>query len=134
VVRRENEADGADGDAVSAIILTPDQLHVLQHSLGVDKHGRGEHYRNRYVCDAGNPVIGSLVASGLMEDWGAKSIASGMHWYVVTDDGKRAMFAQSPPPPKLTRSQQRWKRFVESGALDCGWSFPEWLKTEEGRK
>jgi hypothetical protein len=114
--------------------LSDEQLHVLQHSLGVDKYGRGEHYRNRYVCDTGNPVIDSLVSAGLMVDASAPSFCDGMHCYMVTDDGKRAMFSNSPEPPKLTRSQKRWKRFVDSGAKEVGWSFPEWLKTEDGRR
>jgi hypothetical protein len=116
--------------------LSPAQLHVLQHSLGVDGFGRGNHYRNRYVCDPGNPEIESLLALGLMEDVTrqVRTSMDGMHCYVVTDAGKRAMFANSPRPPKLTRSEKRWARFVDSGAKEVGWSFPEWLKTEEGRK
>lgn len=116
--------------------ISEEQLHVLQHSLGVDKYGRGEHYRNRYVCDRGDSVIDSLVALGLMEALGTAKpgLLGGMECYMVTYAGKRAMFENSPEPPKLTRSQQRWKRFVESGAKDVGWSFPEWLKTEEGRR
>ena len=113
--------------------LTKEQLSVLQHSLGVDQYGRGNHYRNRYVCDPGDPVIDSLVALGLMVDRCAPSFTVGMHCYMVTDDGKRAMFKHSPKPPKLTRSQRRWRRFIDSGAHEVGWSFPEWLKTDEGK-
>jgi hypothetical protein len=87
--------------------LTKEQLHTLQHSLGVDQYGRGNHYRNRYVCDPGDSVIDSLVAAGLMVDASAPSFCGGMHCYMVTDDGKRAMFKHSPQPPKLTRSQKR---------------------------
>jgi hypothetical protein len=113
--------------------LSKEQLHAIQHALGCDEYGRGNHYRNRYVCDPGNRVIESLVEAGLMADASAPSFTGGMHCYMVTDDGKRAMFKHSPQPPKLTRSQKRWNRFVESGAKEIGWSFPEWLKTDEGK-
>lgn len=62
--------------------LTPEQLHVLQHSLGTDKHGetayRGRDegdgkwwfHRNHYAGDA-TPLLDGLVAAGLMRDAGA---------------------------------------------------------------
>ena len=49
-------------------------------------------------------------------------------WAKVT--GKAAMLAESPKPPKLTRSQQRYRRFLKA---DVGVSFREWLKDWEPR-
>lgn len=43
----------------------------------------------------------------------------------VTEEGKAAMLAQSPKPPVLTRSQQRYQRFLKA---DSGLSFREWLR------
>lgn len=122
--------------------LTPEQLHILQHSLGCDKYGQGkrgrdEHdgclgfYRNRYAADP-FPVMDSLVALGLMRDHGAYELAGGMHLYRVTEAGVLAMDEQSPEPPKLTRSQQRFRDFQSA---DTGESFREWLlRTEHNRK
>jgi hypothetical protein len=45
----------------------------------------------------------------------------------VTDAGKVAMLEQSPKPPKLTRSQQRYRRYLDA---DAGASFREWLEWE----
>ena len=70
---------------MTTIVLTAEQLHAIQHSLGCDKYGRGNHYRNRYVCHPGNPVIDSLVAAGMMVDTAPPSFTGGMHCYVVND-------------------------------------------------
>jgi len=107
-------------------LLTGEQLHILQHSLGVDKHGQGEQYRNNYVCDPGDPDIDALIAAGLMADRGSMGeLTDGMHVYMVTDAGKVVMREQSPPPPRLTRSQRRYQAFLDN---DCGLTFREWLK------
>ena len=66
--------------------MNQEQLHILQHSLGVDQYGQGE---------------------------------------IVTESGKAAVRCESPKPPKLTRSQKRYREFLNE---DCGASFGEWLK------
>jgi hypothetical protein len=38
---------------------------------------------------------------------------------------------ESPLPPKLTRSQKRYRDFLSS---DCGYSFREWLQLCEDRR
>lgn len=43
----------------------------------------------------------------------------------VTDEGKAAMLRESPAPPKLTRSQQRYRDYLEA---DTGFSFREYLE------
>ncbi len=100
--------------------MTAEQLQILQHSLGVDQYGRGEMYRNHF-CAGGDD---ELVALGYMQqhattDW--------LPYYnvSVTDAGKQAMLNESPNRPKLTRSQQRYRDFLDA---DCGMSFFEWLK------
>lgn len=122
------------------LALTPEQLHVLQHSLGCDQYGNstasehheGGYYRNRYVCDSGDPAVDSLVAVNLMKDCGPSSLAGGMHLYVVTPEGVAAMKEQSPKAPTLTRAQRRYRQFLQA---DCGYSFREWLRyMEEARK
>jgi hypothetical protein len=49
----------------------------------------------------------------------------------VTEDGKRAMLAASPNPPKLTRSQRRYREFLDA---DSGLSFLEWLKYSAAKR
>jgi hypothetical protein len=120
--------------------LTPEQLHILQHSLGCDKYGqsksrgRDEHdgcfgfYRNRFVTDAASEdgkICEEIVAAGLMQSHGPQKLAAGMHCYGVTQAGILVMDEQSPEPPKLTRGQQRYREFLRS---ECGESFGEWLK------
>lgn len=104
--------------------MTPEQLHVLQHALGVDKHGQGEMYRNHF-CAGGTdvPICESLVALGLMETF----TRSYLPYYncTVTNAGRTAMMAESPKPPKLTRSQRRYREFLHA---DTGRKFGEWLK------
>ena len=49
--------------------MTPEQLHILQHSLGLDEYGRGTMYRNHFVTGEGSldhPHCVALVEAGLM--------------------------------------------------------------------
>jgi len=108
-------------------------LHILQHSLGLDRHGfyKGsrEGYRNHFASGPDcyhYALCRELVAMGFMvehppRDWMTYSC------FVVTDTGRAAVEAQSPPEPKLTRSQKRYRRFLR---VDCGLSFREWLRVE----
>lgn len=108
--------------------MNSEQLHILQHSLGCDEFGRSKHrgrdegdgcfgyYRNRFVTDPQNDdgkQCVELVRLGFMQDYGAQTIAGGMHCYAVTERGLEAMRCASPQPPKLTRSQQRYPRYRE---------------------
>jgi hypothetical protein len=109
--------------------MTPEQLHILQHSLGVDQYGRGEMYRNHYV--GGENQCRPLVALGYMVERAASELTGGDPCFHVTEAGKRAMLAESPIPPKLTRAQERYRRFL---AADTGYSFGEWLKAEKDQR
>lgn len=107
-------------------MLTPQQLEILQHSLGVDQYGQGQMYRNHFCAGgADEDICRELVALGYMETF----TRSYLPYYncTVTDAGKAAMSAQSPKPPKLTRSQQRYRRFLKA---DTGESFIQWLKDQ----
>jgi hypothetical protein len=104
--------------------LTPEQLQILQHSLGVDQYGRGQHYRNHF-CAGGKDeaTCRELVAMGYMQQH-ATTDAFPYFNCSVTKEGKRAMAESSPVPPKLSRSQLRYRRFLSA---DSGLSFREWL-------
>lgn len=112
--------------------MSDNQLHILQHALGLDEYGRGSMYRNHYVTDAeGDPDCETLRKAGLMKGWGAREIFGGGRMYSVTDKGKDAVIELSPPAPKLTRSQKRYQRWLNA---DCGMSFGEWLKLGIGTR
>lgn len=105
-------------------------LHTLQHSLGVDQHGQGEQYRNHFVTDETSPdgqLCAALTAAGLMRKREPRpSIYSGMDLWHVTDAGKTFVAEHSPPPPKLSRAAQRYRRYMDA---DSSLSFGEWLRT-----
>lgn len=106
------------------MILTSEQLHILQHSLGVDEFGQGKMYRNHF-CAGGEDedICRQLVDAGYMETFERPYLP--YYNCSVTKDGKAAMAEQSPKPPKLSRSQRRYRRFLDH---DSGLSFGEWMK------
>jgi hypothetical protein len=108
--------------------MTPEQLHILQHSLGVDQYGLGEQYRNHYV--GGAEECRPLVEMGYMTEHKASEITGGDPLFTVTIIGKQAMRLESPKPPKITRSQQRmidYRNFAD--AWDC--TFKEFLQVQK---
>jgi len=111
--------------------MTERQLEILQHSLGVDQHGQGKMYRNHFCAGADDePVCRELVALGYMRqhattDWLPYFNCS------VTDAGKQAVRDQSPPPPKLTRSQKRYRDWLEVADL---MSFRDYMRYEQEKK
>ena len=106
--------------------MKPRLLEILQHSLGVDKYGQGEMYRNHF-CAGGDdePLCRELVEMGYMRVFAPN--ASPLPYYncTVTEAGKEAVRRESPKPPKLTRGQQRYREFLHA---DSGMSFIDWLK------
>lgn len=105
--------------------LTKEQLHILQHSLGVDEYGQGPMYRNQF-CAGGDDerICRELIVMGYMQqhqttDWLPYFNCS------VTTEGRAAARRESPKPPLLTRSQRRYREFLRgSGEM----KFGEWLK------
>lgn len=109
--------------------MTPSQLHVLQHAFGIDQHGRGRAYRHHFCTSEGGQDwtdCQSLVEAGMMVRYPPAAISGGDHVFVVTVAGEVAARIQSPPPPKLTRSQCRYRRWLNE---DGGLTFGEWLKS-----
>ena len=104
--------------------LTTEQLHVLQHALGVDEYGQGKQYRNHFCAGADDEAVcRELVDMGYMETFERPYLS--YYNCMVTEAGKAAMAAESPKPPKLTRSQVRYRLFLSH---DSGMGFGEWLK------
>ena len=105
-------------------------LHILQHSLGVDQFGQGKQYRNHFVTGEGStdyPHCMSAVDAGLMYRRDGSDITGGMDLFHVTDAGRRYVAAASPAPPKLTRSQQRYRCYLDA---ESSLSFIEWLRAQ----
>ena len=110
-----------------------DRLHILQHALGVHRYGRGEQYRCHFVTSPGSddyaPCM-ELVAAGLLVRRDPSALTGGSHCFLVTDAGRQYVRDHSPPPPKLTRAQRRYRDWL---AADNGMRFGEWIKRWEHR-
>ncbi len=114
--------------------MNPAHLQILQHSLGVDKYGQGDQYRNRFVTGPRTvdwPHCRALTDAGLMEDHGSIAAFGGMHLFSVTPAGVDAVALQSPAPPKVSRSKQRYRDFLRS---ETSLSFMEWIHWTARRK
>ena len=111
-----------------------DKLHILQHALGVDEYGQGEQYRSHFVTGSGSVDYAAsmeLVAAGLMtrRDGGTLPFG-GDDQFHVTDAGRAFVASNSPPPPRLTRSQKRYRAWLDGPA---DWmSFGEYLRASAG--
>jgi len=121
--------------------MTPEQLHILQHSLGCDKYGLNDHpetnpgpehypyYRNHF-CGGGKDeeTCKELVALGFMQQHATTEWLPYFNCS-VTKAGIAAMKEASPKPPKVTRSQQRMRDYRDfADAFDC--TFKDFLKIE----
>jgi hypothetical protein len=104
--------------------VTPRQLEILQHSLGLDQYGQGNMYRNHFCAGGDDEIVcRELVALGYMEQFTRKFLP--YFNCLVTDAGKTAVKRESPMPPKLTRGQKNYRAFLD---CDFGQKFGEWLK------
>lgn len=125
------------------MLVTPRHLEILQHALGLDKHGLCENYRNgrrhydfsphrNHFCAGGDDEVlcRELVSIGYMHTWPGADDAGRVPGYPyfncsVTEAGKEAVRRESPAPPKRTRSQERYRDYLDA---DSGMRFGEWLK------
>lgn len=104
------------------------QLHILQHSLGLDQYGRGTMYRSHFVTGEGSMDHAdcmALVEAGYMGVRKNHPLAGGDDGFWVTEAGKVAVVEHSPSPPKLTRSQQTYRDWL---SYDSSMSFIEYAK------
>lgn len=110
--------------------MKPRHLEILQHALGLDEHGQsknvghGGYNRNWFAAGADDePACRELVAAGLMIEHRRTDVYP-YYNCSVSDAGKQAVKEHSPKPPKLSRSQRRYRKFL---AHDSGMTFKEWL-------
>lgn len=101
--------------------MNPRHLEILQHALGLDKYGQGSFYRNRFVTGPGSDDFEhccDLVEAGYMAR--AKCdpafIGETNELFYVTEIGVEQVKTHSPKPPKLTRSQARYRRYLNADA------------------
>ncbi|MDM9619109.1 hypothetical protein [Rhizobium sp. S96] len=107
------------------------QLHILQHTLGLDQYARGTFYRNHFVTGEGSKDHDdciALVEAGFMRVRKDHPLSGGDHVFWVTDAGKIAVVENSPAPPKkpiLSRAKQTYQDWLEQ---DCCMPFIEYAK------
>lgn len=96
--------------------LTPEQTDVLLHTLGITEPG-SRSTRNLFVTGKNDPYVAdmeALVAAGLMRETRAPGfLPEGGRVFRATDAGLAHALSIQPKPPKLTRSQQRYRRWLE---------------------
>lgn len=108
---------------------TPQQIHILRHSLGLDDNGHGNQYRNYFCtgldCDSYTDCS-QLEQMGMMSD----AAESGKNIFFTVTELGRAEALKGVVYPKLTRSQRRIQAFRKA---DSGLTFREWLNTKFGK-
>ncbi len=113
--------------------MTPSQLQILQHALGVDRYGQGKRYRSHFCtgpeCNNWDDCQ-ALVAADLMQEHKSSQLSGGNSIFTVTGSGVLAMITESPAPPKLTRSQKRYQEWLDA---DNGMTFCEFIKAYRER-
>ncbi|WP_445978293.1 hypothetical protein ACUVWM_18785 [Stenotrophomonas muris] len=115
-------------DQAIAGALPDAELEILRHALGVGDCGRERSYRNHFVTSPGgadHKHCVALVARGFMVQRAGNAITGGSDLFNVTEAGRVAVQEHTPPPPKLTRSQQRYQQFLR---YDGGVTFGEFLR------
>lgn len=109
--------------------MTDKQLGILQHAVGADEYGRISMNSRNFYCagEDDKSDCQALIDMGFMKRHKTTELFPYFNCS-VTDAGKAAMKDASPIPPKLTRSQQRYRRFLDA---DLGCTFREFLAMEE---
>lgn len=116
--------------------MKPRLVEILQHTIGANEYGeipRG-YDRNHFVTDEATadwPLCQELVALGMMEQRTPHVSAGGSPWFSATSAGKNAAIEHAKPRPKLTRSQERYQRYLSVG--DLFENFRQFLQYD-GRK
>lgn len=74
--------------------LSPEQMHILRHSLGVPEPKQSNMYRNHFVTGEGSkdhPDCMELVELGLMTRRAGNQLTGGDDLFLVTEAGKVAV-------------------------------------------
>ena len=102
-------------------------LHILQHSLGLDQYGEGRQYRNHFVTGAGSKdwdACRALVDAGLMtEQKGHPLLTDGDSVFYVTPAGIDFVALNSPAKP----NEPKPSRYTEYLHSEYSEGFAEYL-------
>jgi|SRR6185437_4867959 len=111
--------------------ITPRQLEILQHALGVDKYGltpKGytPYTRNHFCAGVSDEAdCRALIGLGFMAEHARTEWLPYLNCS-VTVDGIKAMHQASEKPTKVSRSARRFEEYRQfSDVFDC--TFREWL-------
>ena len=105
-------------------------LHILQHSLGVDRFGRGPQYRNHFVTGEGStdhPDCMKAVAQGLMERHAGSPLTGEMDLFVVTDAGREFVAIHSDKVDRKQKARDRYSRFLDLSDVMPDLTFRQFL-------
>lgn len=112
--------------------MTKEQLHILQHSLGVDKYGltpKGytPYTRNHFCAGVSDEsTCRELVELGYMVQHERREDLPYFNCSVTTE-GMKAMHAASEKPPKMSRSAKRFEEYRTFDDAFGGCTFRQWL-------
>ena len=100
------------------IFVNEKQLHILQHTLGLNEYGEGRKYRNHFVTSKGCSDYDSiqiLIENGLMVKrcW----LFTEQKCFSVTEKGIDFVENNSPKRPKISKSKARYQRYLEYGDM-----------------
>lgn len=109
----------------SKVDVSSEQLGILQHALGLNVYGQGEIYR-KHFCAGGRDIeiCDSLVGIGAMVRKDPSALTGGDTMFLVTARGIAIARMKSEKPPKLTKSQRRYKAYLRSETDE---RFIDWL-------
>lgn len=110
-----------------------DLLHILQHSLGYDRFGRGTDYRNRFVTGEGSidhPICMQAVEQGLMVRHAGNALTGDMDLFMVTDAGRAYIRQHSPKVDRKQRNRDRYSRFLDLSDVIPDLTFGDFLRRE----
>src|SRR5574343_984918 len=118
---------GGEGSKEGGVVKVKQELlSILQHSLGLDRYGQGESYRNHFVAGFDDvEKCRELVTMGLMVERRPTELTGGDPCFVVTEAGKFAVVEESEEPPKITRGKRNYLAFLAS---DTEQTFLEFLR------
>lgn len=112
--------------------VSPAQLGLLHHTLGLSLHQRSE-YRNYFLAGAGHHDqvnLLALVAAGLMSRSPAPSWTCGDDLFRVTEEGRTYALANLPAVPAPVK-RTNYQKYLHD---DFGCNFAEWLGIEVPRR
>ena len=105
---------------------TPQQVRLLQHTLGLSEHQRRS-YRNHFVAGPGHhdmPDLESLEIQGLMARVRTPAFCEERDIVFVTTTAGAALALEHLPEPPPPAKQTQYRQWLDA---DTGCTFREWL-------